>query len=192
MRDSSVMLAGTCRGDTAQYGTRMGFLHGWRVCPRCGSEVDVRDGRAECPACGSVYYANSAPAVAALVTDGDGSVLLGRRAVEPHRGRWDLLGGFLDEGESPVAGLRRELREEAGLDVEPGDFLGAFVDAYGDGPSPPSVLNLVWRARIVAGDPAPADDVAELRWFSLAELPPPEECAFTWIAPFLAELASGR
>jgi ADP-ribose pyrophosphatase YjhB (NUDIX family) len=169
----------------------MGFLHGWRVCPRCGTEVDVQDGRAACPACGSVYYAQSAPAVAALVTDDAGSYLLARRAIEPYLGLWDLPGGFLDEGEGPLAGLRRELREEAGVDVEPHDFLGAFVDGYGDGGSP-SVLNLVWRARILAGEPVPADDVAELRWFAPHELPPPEECAFTWIAPFLAHIASGQ
>ena len=96
---------------------------------------------------------------------------------------------FSKRAKARSPGLRRELREEAGLDVEPGDFLGVFVDSYGEGPSSRSLLNLVWRARIVAGDPAPADDVAELRWFSLSELPPPEECAFTWVGPFLAGLS---
>ena len=53
------------------------------------------------------------------------------------------------------------------------------------GPRLASVLNLVWEARIVAGEPSPADDVSELRWFPRDEPPPPEECAFRWVAKFL-------
>ena len=75
--------------------------------------------------------------------------------------------------------------EETGAEVEPGAFLGAYVDTYGDGPDATSVLNLVWEARIVSGDPAPADDVSELRWFPRDAPPPPEECAFRWVAKFL-------
>ena len=52
------------------------------------------------------------------------------------------------------------------------EFLGAFMDWYGDAPDANATLNLFWTARVVAGDPAPADDVAELRWFAPDELPP--------------------
>jgi 8-oxo-dGTP diphosphatase len=114
-------------------------------------------------------------------------VLLARRASEPDAGRWDLLGGFLEEGEHPLDGLRRELREETGLEVEPDAFLGVYMDTY-DGVDAMNVLNLVWQASVVSGDASPADDVAELRWFAPDELPPPEECAFRWVARFLSTL----
>ena len=123
--------------------------------------------------------------MSALVVDDAGRMLLGRRAHDPDAGLWDTLGGFLDEGEHPLDGLRRELVEETGLEVEPGAFLGAYVDTYGDGPEATSVLNLVWEARIVSGEPSPADDVSELRWFPRDAPPPPEECAFRWVAEFL-------
>ena len=110
----------------------------------------------------------------------------------PDAGLWDTLGGFLDEGEHPLDGLRRELREETGLEVEPGAFLGTYLDTYGDDPEATSVLNLVWEARIVSGDPAPADDVSELRWFPRDAPPPPEECAFRWVAKFLHSANSGE
>jgi ADP-ribose pyrophosphatase YjhB (NUDIX family) len=122
------------------------------------------------------------------VTDDEGRVLLARRALEPAVGLWDTIGGFLDEGEDAVAGLRREMLEEAGIEVELGRFVGAFVGGYGDGPDAPSVLNLVWEVAIVAGDPTPGDDVAELRWFPRDALPAESELAFDWLVPCLASL----
>jgi ADP-ribose pyrophosphatase YjhB (NUDIX family) len=124
--------------------------------------------------------------------DEEGHVLLARRAHEPDAGLWDLLGGFLDEGEHPLDGLRRELVEETGLDAVAREFRGAYIDTYGEGPQVTSVLNLVWEAQLAVGAPSPADDVAELRWFPLDALPPPEECAFRWVARFLDDLAEAR
>jgi 8-oxo-dGTP diphosphatase len=165
----------------------MASLAGWRFCPRCASPLAVEKGQAACPSCGFKAYAQSAPAVAAFIID-DGRTLLGLRAHEPDAGRWDLLGGFLEEGEEPLDGLRRELLEETGLEIEPGAYLGAYVDAYGEGGT--AVLNLVFEARVLAGDMAPADDVAELRWFDLDRLPSPEDLAFTWVARFFDDLRS--
>jgi ADP-ribose pyrophosphatase YjhB (NUDIX family) len=163
----------------------MAPLAGWRFCPRCASPLAVENEEAACPSCGFTAYAQSAPAVAAFIVE-DGRTLLGLRAHEPDAGRWDLLGGFLEEGEVPVDGLRRELLEETGLEVEPGAYLGAYVDLYGDGGT--AVLNLVFEGRVLGGEMAPADDVAELRWFDLDDLPTREELAFTWVARFLDDV----
>jgi len=132
-----------------------------------------------------VYYAESAPASTALIVDGDGRILLARRAFEPDAGLWDLPGGFLEEGEDPLQALERELLEETGVAAEPGEFAGAFVDTYGDEPGANSVLILVWRARIASGELVPGDDVSELGWFLPDALPPDDELAFRWIAPAL-------
>jgi 8-oxo-dGTP diphosphatase len=171
----------------------VGLLHGWRLCPRCGERLTGDEQAMSCDSCGSRYYANSAPAAAAIVADDDGRVLLARRAYEPDAGKWDTPGGFLDEGEDPREAIRRELREETGLEVEPGRFLGAFVDTYGDGPGAGSVLNLVWDAKVVSGEMEPADDVSELRWFAPDELPDADgEYAFHWVAPFVKRWAASR
>jgi ADP-ribose pyrophosphatase YjhB (NUDIX family) len=164
----------------------MGVLHGWRWCPRCRAELEVDGGKAGCTECGLTHYAHSAPTASALPEDGEGRVLLARRAVEPEKGKWDIVGGFLEEGEDPLEGLRREVREETGLEAEPLDFLVATVDRYGDGDDAPHTLNLVWTARVSGGEPEPADDVSELRWFGRDELPPPEECAFEHLTDVLA------
>lgn len=170
----------------------MAYLHGWRHCPRCAADLELHDGSARCPACGLSVYAHSAPTTNALVEDGDGRVLLARRAVEPDKGKWDVIGGFLEEHEHPLDGLRREVREETGLEVEPGEFVCATIDWYGSGPDAVSTMNLTWTARVVSGEPEPQDDVAELRWFEADELPEPDELAFDRIPDVLAAWRSLR
>ena len=126
------------------------------------------------------------------MVDDDGRILLARRAFEPDKGLWDAPGGFLEEGEDPLVGLRRELREEAGVEIEVGDFVGAFIDTYGRSQEARHVLNLVWEARIADGVPTPADDVSELCWFPKGELPDEAELAFMWLAPSLSAWAAMR
>ena len=170
------------------------MLDGWRYCPRCGGELRHEEGHVECDACGLCHYASSHPTASAFVLDDDGSrILLARRAYEPDAGKWDVPGGFLEEGEDPVAGLRRELREEAGIEIDLRDFVGVFTDTYGDPPDVRHVLNLVWEARIAEGEPTPNDDVSELRWFPRGELPEDVELAFRWLAKSLHDwIAHGR
>jgi len=155
----------------------MGELDGWKLCPRCGAELGGDAARLACDACGFIVYASSKPTAGALCVD-NGRVLLARRAHPPFEGFWDIPGGFLDEGEDPLDGLRRELREETGLEVEPQRFLGIWMDRYGGDSTAEATLNLYWTARVVGGDAAPADDVSELRWFNRDELPAPDELAF--------------
>jgi ADP-ribose pyrophosphatase YjhB (NUDIX family) len=170
----------------------VGELEGWRWCPRCGAELRGAASRVECPACGFVCYASSKPTAGALVADGEGRVLLARRAHEPFKGRWDIPGGFLEEGEPPLDGLRRELREETGLEVEPLDFLGAWVDTYGGDSTAEATLNLYWTARVREGEPHPADDVDELRWFAADGLPAPDGLAFENVQLVLSAWRAGQ
>ena len=164
----------------------MGELDGWVACPRCRSDLERGEGRVSCPTCGFVAYGASKPTASALCVDDAGRVMLARRAVEPRKGCWDAPGGFLDEGEHPLDGVRRELREESGLEIEPGEFLGVFMDRYGGDSTAESTLNLYWLARVGGGEPEPGDDVAELRWFAADELPPRDDIAFASVAEALS------
>ena len=166
----------------------MGILHGWEYCPRCRGRLEGDDKRVECPECGFVSYGNPVPTATAVVVGDDGRLLLGRRALEPDKDRWDLLGGFLEEGEHPLDAVRRELMEESGLEIEPGEFLGVWMDRYGYDSGATSTLNLYWEARVLGGEERPADDVAELRWFEPADLPW-DELAFECNAKVALSLA---
>jgi ADP-ribose pyrophosphatase YjhB (NUDIX family) len=164
----------------------MGELEGWTFCPRCRSELAGDGAQLRCPACEFVVYASSKPTAGALCVE-DGRVLLARRAAEPFEGRWDIPGGFLEEGEHPIDGLKRELREETSLDVEPLDWLGVWMDVYGGDSAAEATLNFYWTARALSGEASPADDVDDLRWFAPDELPEPDELAFVNVPLVLAE-----
>jgi NAD+ diphosphatase len=150
------------------------MLDGWTLCPRCGSQLTRGDGVVECGSCGFYLYAHSAITASALPEDDDGRVLLARRAHQPFRGLWDVVGGFLMEGEDAVEGARRETREETGVDIDLGRFLGAWTGDYGGR----ATLNLFWLGRMHDGELVAADDVAELRWFAADELPSRDALAF--------------
>ena len=164
-------------------------LADWRTCPRCGAALEHGEGSVACPSCGLEEYANPTPTASALVRDDAGRILLARRAADPRAGLWDLPGGFMDEGEEPLDTLRRELREETGLELEPGAFLGGIPDRYGE--DGPWTVNFYWEARLGEGEPRPADDVAELAWFPADALPPRNEFAFANTLELLERVGAG-
>jgi len=148
----------------------VGELDQWKHCPRCGAAVEPGGGQVECSECGFKAYSSSKPTASAACLDAEGRVMLSRRAIEPEQGKWDFPGGFLEEEEHPLDCVRRELQEEAGVEIEPIDFLGVWLDKYGGDGSAATTLNFYWTARIVSGTPEPADDVAELRWLAPTEV----------------------
>ena len=143
----------------------------FRFCPACASALDQPDeeGGARCPACGRVWYRNAAPTAGAALVSGD-RVLVTIRGREPEKGRIDVPGGFLRPHEDPLDGLRREVAEELGvdLDVSNRDFIQGAPHTYGG--EGDWVLALGFKARIVRGEPRAADDVAGIRWVTAEEL----------------------
>ena len=163
----------------------MGELDGWKYCPVCAAPVTPTNGQVECPECGFVTYAHSMPTGSAVVDDGEGRVLLSRRALDPFAGKWDLPGGFLEEGEHPLDCVRRELREEAGIGLRDERLLGIWMDQYEYKQRLVATLNIYYAARVGDGMLAPADDVAELSWFAEDEVPT-DELAFGHISAVLS------
>jgi ADP-ribose pyrophosphatase YjhB (NUDIX family) len=162
----------------------MSFLDDWRFCPRDGGNLVREDHHVLCERCGERYYANAIPGVQGIL-ERDGRVLLARRANEPRQGHWDLPGGFVEETEDPIDGLRREFREETGLEIEPVRLVRIDIEPYGAR----HVFSVTWTVR-GEGEPVAADDVAELRWFGRDELP--EEMAFPGQEAVLADWAAGH
>jgi len=72
--------------------------------------------------CGDIAYINPKPVVVGLVEVGYGGLLVGKRNHQPKLGQWALIGGFMEINETWQEGLAREIWEETGIIVNPGDF----------------------------------------------------------------------
>lgn len=89
-------------------------------------------------------------AVGAVIFDAEGRLLLVQRARPPSKGLWSLPGGRVEPGESLSTALVREIREETGLEVEPGPLVATVRRG-------PFVIH-DFRAARWAGQPVPGDD----------------------------------
>jgi 8-oxo-dGTP diphosphatase len=102
--------------------------------------------------------------VAALIFDDQGQILLLEHVFRPDSG-WGIPGGFLNQGEQPEAALRRELREEIGIEVENVELLFARTLRR------PKQIEFYFRATAL-GTPEPCSfEIKSAAWFSLDDLP---------------------
>lgn len=105
------------------------------------------------------------PCVGAVVKDETGRLLLIKRGHEPGVGLWSIPGGRIEPGESDVAALVREVREETGLDVVAGRLLGV-VQRPGLAGAVADIRDYV--AVVTGGELMAGDDAADARWLDPA------------------------
>lgn len=103
-------------------------------------------------------------AVGAVVLRGE-EILLVRRARGAAVGKWAIPGGRVEFGEGLKAAVAREVREETGLDVTVGRFLG-WAERMGDDPGPYHYVILDFAAEAVdpTAVPHPGDDADDAAW----------------------------
>lgn len=97
-------------------------------------------------------------------------VLLIERGIEPFKGCWAFPGGFLDMDEDALAGARRELKEETGLENA---FIEQFHTFSEPGRDPRGrVITIAHYALVKIQEVEGGDDAAQARWFLIGEVPP--------------------
>ena len=97
-------------------------------------------------------------------------VLLIERGIEPFKGCWAFPGGFLNMDEDALAGARRELKEETGLENA---FIEQFHTFSEPGRDPRGrVITIAHYALVKIQEVEGGDDAAQARWFSIGEVPP--------------------
>ncbi|WP_338395529.1 NUDIX hydrolase [Fulvitalea axinellae] len=140
-----------------------------KYCPKCGKKSFVyqENDSLLCDACGFRFYINSSAAVAVLITDKQGRLLLTRRKFEPHQGMLDLPGGFVDVGETGEEACIREIKEELALDIEKLHYKISVPNEYVYGGVMYFTLDLTFHAEIKDLNTLKAhDDVVEALFFS--------------------------
>jgi len=89
-----------------------------RFCPVCGTPTEARvaGSMRKCDACGAEHFPRTDPVVIMVAWSGDRCILGRQRVWEPNR--YSALAGFLDQGETIEEAVKREVKEEVGLDVD--------------------------------------------------------------------------
>jgi NAD+ diphosphatase len=137
----------------------------WR-CPRCGEPTEsIRGERGKrCPRCKYDHYPHLHPAVIVLVRDGD-RVLLTRKSFWA-KGRYGLVAGFVDIGDSLEGAVRREIQEEVGVSVRDIRYVASQYWPF------PSQLMVGFVATYAGGElVVDHEELEDARWFSVHEMP---------------------
>ncbi len=144
-----------------------------RFCSNCGTATTVRNAgwMRSCPHCGMEHFPRTDPAVIVRIVHDD-RILLGSSVLWPE-GRYSLLAGFVEAGESLEAAVLREVHEESGMRLDAPVYLGSQP-----WPFPRSIM-FGFHAELAADqDPSALspdeDELRDVRWFSRAELASPE------------------
>lgn len=105
--------------------------------------------------------------VGAIVHDERGRLLMVRRGHAPSAGTWSVPGGRVEPGESDADAVVREVHEETGLEVRPGDLVG-----HVERPGPDGVVYDIfdYAAESVSGRLAAGTDAADARWVAADEI----------------------
>lgn len=163
------------------------WQHISRFCPVCATPTASLPGSwgRTCPNCGHSSYPPVIPAIIVLVYKDDSILMAHKRGWGK---RYGLIAGFVEPGESLEECVKREIYEEAGLEV--GDVAYAASQPWPF----PSQLMIGFTARYISGTAHPdEDELDEVLWFTkdnLPQLPPPLSLAYTLINAWMREHGS--
>ena len=158
-----------------------------RYCGRCGNETEQRrqERAKSCPACGAVFYPRLSPAVIVAVVK-DETILLAHNK-NFRSGFYSVLAGFVEPGESFEDCVKREIREEVGIEVK-------NISYFGSQPWPfPDSLMVGFTAEYAGGDIRVDDvEISHAAWFRFDSLPPDRPVTATIAGRLIEYVATGR
>lgn len=150
-------------------------LEKFRYCPECGSsgfhEHNATSKR--CGDCGFTYYFNPRAAVVAVIVNEANELLVCRRAKDPCKGTLDLPGGFCESFETAEESVRREVKEETGLEVEKASYLFSLPNIYTYSSFDVHTMDLFFICMVkVYSEVSARDDVIECMFIPFRDINP--------------------
>jgi NAD+ diphosphatase len=166
LREAATELPAEEAALAAYAGSLLSWHRRHRFCANCGRPTELADGGHErhCPACDAHHFPRTDPVVIVRVV-GDQRLLLGRQARWPE-GRFSVLAGFVEPGETLEEAVRREVREESSVEVGEVGYVASQPWPF------PSSLMIGFHA-VADGmaAPRPGDgELSEVRWFERGEI----------------------
>jgi len=157
-------------------------------CTACGGKLEtIFEGKAyrlKCTSCNTIIYQNPAVGVAAIILDEENRLLLGKRSRGQYRGLWCIPCGYLEYHEDVYEAVKREIKEETNLDIEVERVFNVKSNSHD--PLKRSV-GIWFLARILGGELKAGDDLCEVGFFPLDEVP---ELAFPTDKIIIEELGA--
>lgn len=161
-----------------------------RFCGRCGAPTQAQSSERvlHCHQCDARFYPRIAPCVIGLVFKGDQCLLAHNASFS--RGRYSILAGFVEPGETAEQALQREVREEVGIEIEQVRYCSSQPWPF------PSQLMLGFTARHRAGEICvDGHEIVHADWFdahNLPDIPPPESLSGRLIRNFFEQVQRGK
>lgn len=155
--------------DIYQIATRALLINDWydqnRYCGRCGTKTKVKKGSMslKCPECGLSFHGRIQPAVIIAIHN-DNKLLMARHGYNT-KVRYALIAGFVEMGESIEEAVRRETKEEVGINIKNIKYMGSQPWPF------PNSLMCAYKAEYDSGEIyVDGKEVIEARWFSKDEI----------------------
>jgi NAD+ diphosphatase len=166
LREAATELPAEEAALAAYAGSLLAWHRRHRFCANCGKPTRHADGGHErhCEHCDAHHFPRTDPVVIVRVVDGE-RLLLGRQASWPE-GRFSVLAGFVEPGETLEEAVRREVREESSVELGEVGYVASQPWPF------PSSLMIGFHAVANGGaEPRPRDgELSEVRWFGRAEV----------------------
>ena len=148
----------------------MNIVDAFVYCIKCGAPT-INEGLVrECPKCKLIRYIGPYPATGALITERN-KLLLVKRGGEPAKDTWDLPGGFIKPVESAEESIRREIKEELGVNVVKIEYFNSKYDRYEYSGVEDFIFVVNFKVEIEKTEIECQDDISDYKYFDLSKIP---------------------
>ena len=149
----------------------MNPVDAYKFCPKCGGNLNIKkENLLVCSKCSFKLYINPSPCNAVIIENENQEIMLVERKFDPQKGFWDLPGGFINAYETLEESVKREIKEELGVDVQINKIVGVYKDIYVFQDIANPVIGIVVCAKITGGVIKVSDDISGFKYFSKEEI----------------------